>query len=201
MQNYLSALWDLFVLLRTANNPDVTLPAVRYSPFYALFFVCFSLFTFFLAANILLAVIYNSYRNDMQKEVRGTAQQRCQKLDRVFDLLRQPAGVSRTSWAALLRLVRPKNSSKLNDVLFDVLREHRKTHIGRRQFLRAADLLNLSIREVRLQRPNCRTCDAKFYESRPSRILRRVVRHPFFGYAVAGIIIVNAACIALKCKF
>jgi two pore calcium channel protein, plant len=60
-----SDMWDsfffMFVLLTTANYPDVMLPSYNESRWYCLFFISFLVFGLYLFMNLLLAVLYATY--------------------------------------------------------------------------------------------------------------------------------------------
>lgn len=57
-----NALLQLFILLTTANFPDIMMPAYRGSGFSALFFVVFLMVGLYFLLNLVLAVVYNAFK-------------------------------------------------------------------------------------------------------------------------------------------
>jgi two pore calcium channel protein 1 len=58
---------NIFVLQTTANYPDVTIPAVSKSPASALLFVFFLLVQLYFVYNLNIALVYNNYKNELEK--------------------------------------------------------------------------------------------------------------------------------------
>lgn len=86
--DFLDALWDLYVLTTTANNPDIMMPAYDYAPWYAVFFVVFLIINLYMFMSVFLAVVYHSYKANLREEVRQSLLLKRSLLDKVYDLLR-----------------------------------------------------------------------------------------------------------------
>ncbi|GAA6079665.1 two pore segment channel 3 isoform X1, partial [Tachysurus ichikawai] len=60
--NYLEIFFDLYVLVTTANSPDVMMPAYNYSSFFAIFFILYIIINTYTFMSVFLAVVYNNYK-------------------------------------------------------------------------------------------------------------------------------------------
>lgn len=60
--SYLEIMFDLYVLVTTANSPDVMMPAYNANFFFAVFFIVYILINTYIFMSVFLAVVYNSYK-------------------------------------------------------------------------------------------------------------------------------------------
>ncbi|KAF0310153.1 Two pore calcium channel protein 1 [Amphibalanus amphitrite] len=186
---YQDSVFDLYVLVTTANSPDVMMPALNASPPMFLFFVVFVLISLYLFMNVILAVIYNSYRKHLKKDVQTAVAARRLLMSRAFSLLGRGGAVLRDDYVRVMAVLRPEHGTQLVDILWRVLDPHGDGMLGERDLYQLADLLNVRVTEVKdrvtlLERlfPSC-------FNSRPAVLVRRVVRQspPGLGGAAGAI--------------
>nr|XP_039248277.1 two pore calcium channel protein 1-like isoform X1 [Styela clava] len=201
--NYWDSYWDLYVLVTTANSPDVMIPAYDFSPWFAIFFITYVIVNTYIFMNLFLAVIYNSYKTHLEKEIGVAVEEKQRKLDKAFDLLKNDSlheepCVTYHKWIALLRIISSRISEERALVLWHVLCDNEtKDGISQSSFSKSADAINVRLvidgsdnNFFANKFPGC------FY-SKGSKVLIQVVNHIYFVYAFDLLILANAVCIAL----
>ncbi|ERN20515.1 hypothetical protein AMTR_s00068p00187210 [Amborella trichopoda] len=68
-KSYGATLYQMFVLFTTSNNPDVWIPGYKSSRWYCLFFVLYVLLGVYFVTNLILAVVYDSFKEQLAKQV------------------------------------------------------------------------------------------------------------------------------------
>ncbi|XP_077638128.1 mitotic checkpoint serine/threonine-protein kinase BUB1 [Lonchura striata] len=200
-RNYLEIVFDLYVLVTTANSPDVMMPAFDFSSWYALFFIAFVIVNTYIFMSLFLAVVYNNYKKHLKNEIRKLAYMKRRKMIEAFNLLKEEEGeqfvVREARWKQLVKLVAPDTSNSHRELLLRISDDEQKGFIDKKSFVQLADLLNIQVVTLKIrQHPLARWAPA-MYGSAPSWLLRRVVRHRAFVWTYDAIILVNAVFIAL----
>ena len=65
--NLLSAIINMLILMTTANFPDIMLPAYEENRLYSTFFIIYLLLGLFFLFNVVQAIFYNIYRNQIEQ--------------------------------------------------------------------------------------------------------------------------------------
>ncbi|XP_007230049.3 two pore segment channel 3 isoform X2 [Astyanax mexicanus] len=213
--NYLESVFELYVLLTTANSPDVMMPAYNYSSYFAIFFILYIVINTYTFMSVFLAVVYNNYKKHLKEEVRQLVKTKRQKLRRAFCLLKENVGtvgnegtggtgeigtnpvVSQSRWTELVKQVQPNISTAHRELLWSVLDHNNKGHIGKQAFLQIADLLNIQVITLKSRPHPFQLWMPALYNSTVSRIIHRIVKHRVFVFVYDAVILVNAVFIGL----
>ncbi|XP_067115529.1 two pore segment channel 3 [Osmerus mordax] len=200
--NYLEIVFDLYVLVTTANSPDVMMPAYNSHVLFAVFFILYILINTYIFMSVFLAVVYNNYKKYLKEEVRQLVRTKRHKMVRAFGQLQERQGeeepvVTQACWNQLVRLVQPDISNAHRELLWNVCDDGNQGCIGKVMFVQLADLLNIQVITVKSRPHPLETWLPSLYLSSPSRLLLRMVQHRVFIYTYDLIILVNAIFIGL----
>ncbi|XP_045184033.2 two pore channel protein 2-like [Mercenaria mercenaria] len=201
-KNYLESFWELYVLVTTANNPDVMMPAYEKNRWYCLFFTSYIILCLYLILNILLAVTYNSYRENMKVQIKYSSHMKKAVLNQAFEVIKINVDgnemVTYKTWIRLINLAHPGITKHQADLLMMVLDTDKTGFISRKQFSNIADLLNVPISVVS-ERKNFMELHCKtLYNCRISSAIRNAVETTYFSLTYDAVVFVNVILIALN---
>ncbi|PWA29283.1 hypothetical protein CCH79_00013918 [Gambusia affinis] len=224
--NYLEIVFELYVLVTTANSPDVMMPAYNANSIFALFFILYILVNTYIFMSVFLAVVFNNYKKHLKEEIRQLVRAKRHKMARAFGVLQEqreeggPPVVSHENWNKLVQRARPDISNAHRELLWRVCDDSNQSFIGgsgtgpnctfintetsvvvvetgKVSFVQLADLLNIEVITLKSRPHPLQSLIPSFYESRLSRLLCRVVQHRGFVITFDLIILVNAVFIGL----
>uniref|UniRef100_A0A1A8RMU4 Two pore segment channel 1 n=1 Tax=Nothobranchius rachovii TaxID=451742 RepID=A0A1A8RMU4_9TELE len=118
------SLVSLFVLLTTANFPDVMMPAYAKNCWSCIFFIVYLSIELYFIMNLLLAVVFDTF-NDVEKmKFKSLLLHKRSAIDHAFQLLvsrQRPMGVSLKQFDGLMRFYRPRMSARERFLTFKAL--------------------------------------------------------------------------------
>uniref|UniRef100_A0A452R3L2 Ion transport domain-containing protein n=1 Tax=Ursus americanus TaxID=9643 RepID=A0A452R3L2_URSAM len=202
--NILDIAFELYVLVTTANSPDVMMPAYNFNWWYSLYFITYIIINTYIFMSVFLAVVYNNYRKHLKNEIRKLAYLKRHKMIEAFNILKVKVGtefvVTEARWKQLARIVMPHISGPHLELLLRISDEGQKGHVDKMNFIRLADLLNIQVVTINIKRHPLEDWMPRVYQSSASLLVQRMVRHRIFVWVYDVIILINAIFIALDEK-
>ncbi|KAK8605735.1 hypothetical protein V6N13_102508 [Hibiscus sabdariffa] len=193
--SYGTTLYQMFVLFTTSNNPDVWIPAYKASRWYSLFFVLYVLIGVYFVTNLILAVVYDSFKGELAKQVSEMDRNRRNILCKAFDLI-DDHNVGFLNKEQCIHLFEelnkyrtlPKISREEFELIFDELDDSHDFKINLDEFTDLCNAIGL-----RFQKEDTPSLFERFqiYRSPFSENLKAFVRSPKFGYIISFILILN----------
>ncbi|XP_045454157.1 two pore channel protein 1-like [Melitaea cinxia] len=188
---------SMFVLLTTANFPDVMMPSYAKSKWYAVFFILYIITVLYVLMNLMLAVVYETFTRIEREKCRALLLHRRGAARRAFRLLvsrRAPGSVRLRHFAGLLRHYAPHYSGLDVYLMFKQLSRSGSGGLSRAEFANVYDVFAL--------RWAPQTARAPWYAAGPLEPLGRAaasaVRWPYFEHVVYAIIIGNGVAMILR---
>ncbi|XP_061459125.1 two pore channel protein 1 isoform X2 [Rhineura floridana] len=121
-----NSLVNLFVLLTTANFPDVMMPSYSRSPWSCVFFIVYLSIELYFIMNLLLAVVFDTF-NDIEKmKFRSLLLHKRTAIQHAYRLLvseQRPSGISFKQFDGLMRFYKPRMSAQDRYLTFKTLNQ------------------------------------------------------------------------------
>ncbi|KAH7861661.1 hypothetical protein Vadar_029050 [Vaccinium darrowii] len=198
-----TTLYEMLVFFTTSNNPDVWIPAYKASRWYCLFFMLYVLLGVYFVTNLILAVVYESFKSQLVKQLAEKDRMRKRILGKAFNLIDKNAQgfLNKDQCIHLFEALNkyrtlPNISREDFELIFDELDDSHDFKINMDEF---ADLCHaIAMQFQKEDSPSCFEKFPAFYHSSLSEKLKAFVRSPMFGYIVAFILILNLAAVIVE---
>ncbi|CAK1552370.1 unnamed protein product [Leptosia nina] len=188
---------SMFVLLTTANFPDVMMPSYAKSKWFAVFFILYIITVLYVLMNLMLAVVYETFTRIEREKCRALLLHRRGAARRAFRLLvsrRAPHAVKLRHFAGLLRHYAPHYSGLDVYLMFKQLNQSASGGLSRSEFA--------NVYEVFALRWAPQASRAPWYADSPLEPVARaaavVVHRPYFEYIIYALIIGNGLAMVLR---
>ncbi|MFT7817644.1 two pore calcium channel protein 1 isoform X1 [Arapaima gigas] len=137
---------SLFVLLTTANFPDVMMPAYSKNRWSCVFFIVYLSIELYFIMNLLLAVVFDTF-NDVEKmKFKSLLLHKRSAIDHAFQLLvsrQRPNGVSLKQFDGLMRFYRPRMSARDRFLTFKALNHSNSPMLSLEDFYNFYEVIGL----------------------------------------------------------
>ncbi|KAJ6693267.1 hypothetical protein OIU85_004071 [Salix viminalis] len=201
--SYGTTLYQMFILFTTSNNPDVWIPAYKVSRWYSLFFILYVLIGVYFVTNLVLAVVYDSFKDQLVKQVSEMDRSRKRILMKAFNLIdKNDAGyLNKEQCICLFEALNnyrtlPNISKEEFELIFDELDDSRDFKINLDEF---EDLCNaIALRFQKEDVPSYFEYLPSIYHSLFSEKLKVFVRSPKFGYIISSILVMNLMAVMIE---
>ncbi|KAL8131341.1 two pore calcium channel protein 1A-like [Apium graveolens] len=194
--------YHMFILFTTANNPDVWIPAYKASHWYSLIFILYVLLAVYFVTNLILAVVYDSFKGQLAKQVVSKDRIKIKILKKAFDIIdRDKIGFLHKKQCTLLlkELGRYSTLPKISEEDFDkIFYELDATHDFRIHLEEFTDICNAIA--VRFQKEDSLPWleNFSFYRAPLSEKLKSFIRSPKFEYVVISVLILNLVTVVIE---
>ncbi|XP_054749500.2 two pore channel protein 1-like [Lytechinus pictus] len=190
---------NLFVLMTTANFPDVMMPAYNHNPWSAIFFIVFLVLELYFLINLLLAVVYDTFTGIEKKKFKKLTLHMRKATSKAFRLLcsrRHPGKVTFAHFEGLLKYYSPNKSKRDVLLTFKTLNTSGSGKLDLQEFHNVFEVSRLKWKSQREER--------LWFESLlspmdvPFRLIQKMVSSRIFEAIVYIIIAINGIVFIIK---
>ncbi|XP_026313450.1 two pore calcium channel protein 1-like isoform X2 [Hyposmocoma kahamanoa] len=188
---------SMFVLLTTANFPDVMMPSYAKSKWYALFFILYIITVLYVLMNLMLAVVYEAFTRIEREKCRALLRHRRAAARHAFRLLvsrRAPHHVRLRHFLGLMRHYAPHYSGLDVYLMFKQLNQSGTGGLSRQEFANLYEVFALRWAPQQARAP----WYADSFLEPLGRAASVAVRWPYFEYLIYALIVGNGVAMVLR---
>ncbi|ROI27704.1 Two pore calcium channel protein 1 [Anabarilius grahami] len=137
---------SLFVLLTTANFPDVMMPAYSKNRWSCIFFIVYLSIELYFIMNLLLAVVFDTFNGVEKMKFKSLLLHKRSAIEHAFQLLvsrQRPDGVSLKQFDGLMRFYRPRMTARDRFLTFKALNYSGATMLSLQEFYKFYEVIGL----------------------------------------------------------
>lgn len=202
-KSLLDSFMSLLVLLTTANNPDVTMPAYSRNRLFSLFFIIFLIIGLYCFMNMLTAVIYNQFRGYFLSSMQSSLNRRRLGVRAAFEVLRRKkrafkqgspvASISNGVGGFVIRAMVEKANlpPPIKNSLKEKLDGHPELLYSAKDFQQLFLALDMEIKPPR-------EVAVRWFQHPVLRRLQKVVVHKYFSYLGICVAFCNVLIISIE---
>uniref|UniRef100_A0A8C1WG24 Voltage-dependent calcium channel protein TPC1 n=1 Tax=Cyprinus carpio TaxID=7962 RepID=A0A8C1WG24_CYPCA len=137
---------SLFVLLTTANFPDVMMPAYSKNRWSCIFFIVYLSIELYFIMNLLLAVVFDTFNGVEKMKFKSLLLHKRSAIEHAFQLLvsrQRPDGVCLKQFDGLMRFYRPRMTAQDRFLTFKALNHSGATMLSLQDFYKFYEVIGL----------------------------------------------------------
>uniref|UniRef100_A0A8C1CPS7 Two pore segment channel 1 n=1 Tax=Cyprinus carpio carpio TaxID=630221 RepID=A0A8C1CPS7_CYPCA len=137
---------SLFVLLTTANFPDVMMPAYSKNRWSCIFFIVYLSIELYFIMNLLLAVVFDTFNGVEKMKFKSLLLHKRSAIEHAFQLLvsrQRPDGVCLKQFDGLMRFYRPRMTPQDRFLTFKALNHSGATMLSLQDFYKFYEVIGL----------------------------------------------------------
>uniref|UniRef100_A0A671MPL0 Two pore calcium channel protein 1-like n=1 Tax=Sinocyclocheilus anshuiensis TaxID=1608454 RepID=A0A671MPL0_9TELE len=141
-----NSLVSLFVLLTTANFPDVMMPAYSKNRWSCIFFIVYLSIELYFIMNLLLAVVFDTFNGVEKMKFKSLLLHKRSAVEHAFQLLvsrQRPDGVCLKQFDGLMRFYRPRMNARDRFLTFKALNHSGATMLSLQDFYKFYEVIGL----------------------------------------------------------
>ncbi|KAG6553595.1 hypothetical protein Mapa_004509 [Marchantia paleacea] len=198
-----ATLYGMTILFTTSNNPDLWLPAYKQSRFASTFFILYILVGVYFVTNLVLAVVYDSFKGQLAEHLLKVEQQRNELLKTTFNLLdeHKTGYLDVKQCSALFKELNnyrtlPKIDEEDMEAVFYALDDSGDFKINLEEFTDLCQAISLKFDKQEI--PQWLESFPRLYHSYTFEKLRHFVRSRFFEYIILGMLCLNLITVIIE---
>ena len=177
MSTYWHTLISFYVLMTTANFPDVMMPAYSENHWTCLIFISFLVLVTYFLLNMVLALIFKTYSELMRRKLAKIVLFERKRIYFAYSLLdpSESGGIPFNTWRRFVKKLKPKYSTAKSAFLFRLINTSRSGEISVEEFVSILTILQMTIYKSRKTPNIIQRVAPKLYTSKYVKFLRMFV--------------------------
>ncbi|XP_018417245.1 PREDICTED: two pore calcium channel protein 1 [Nanorana parkeri] len=149
-----NSLVSLFVLLTTANFPDVMMPAYSRNRWSCIFFIVYLSIELYFIMNLLLAVVFDTFNEIEKKKFKSLLLHKRAATQHSYQLLvnpQGPPGISFRNFDGMMRYYKPRMSTRDRYLCFRALKQSSTDNLRLKDFYHFFEVVDLKWKVQRIR--------------------------------------------------
>ena len=190
---------NLFVLLTTANYPDVMMPSYNRDSYTVIFFFTYIMICLYFLMNLLLAVVYEAFTAEEAKKFKKLFLHKRLACQHAFKLLvtkENPSNICYVHFSGMLSYFASSSTPMNNLLLFKMLNKSKTGMISLEEFYGVYDAVEYKWKPKRIPRQYYEDCKHPF--SLISGAIFILIKSPAFTYTIYAVIFLNGVLLVIQ---